>query len=142
MTGMMVSSWIALRAVVVASPGSVYHATTMCKERFACKRCGSCCLNLTDAFQTCATEEDVRRWEEAGRDDILKWVDPIVIGDTCVYDIWVSPRTGDDVSRCPWLLKVRGTDAFVCRIHDLKPELCRNYPKSRQHAEATGCPGF
>ena len=38
---------------------------------FHCRQCGQCCLNLGDAFATCATEADVRRWEAAGRDDIL-----------------------------------------------------------------------
>ena len=53
-----------------------------------------------------------------------------------------SPKTGDDVSRCPWLRKVRGKDQYVCRIQDVKPDLCRDYPLSREHAEETGCPGF
>ena len=44
---------------------------------FKCKQCGNCCLNLRDAFETCATEEDMRLWEEKGREDILEWVDPI-----------------------------------------------------------------
>jgi Fe-S-cluster containining protein len=111
-------------------------------DGFECKRCGNCCMNLTGAFQACASEADVRRWEEAGRDDILNWVDPIAVGDTCVYDIWVNPRTGDDVARCPWLRKVRGADKYTCRIHDLKPDHCRRYPLSRKHAEETGCRGF
>ena len=109
---------------------------------FQCRRCGQCCLNLTDAFTACATEADVRRWEAAGRDDILAWVDPIPIGDQYVYDIWVSPKTGEDVDRCPWLRKVRGADRYMCRIHDLKPEHCRQYPKSKEHAAETGCPGY
>jgi len=83
----------------------------------------------------------VRRWEAAGREDIVAWVDPIAVGDECVYDIWVNPKTGEDVRRCPWLRKVRGSDRYVCRIHDLKPEHCRKYPKSRRHAVETGCPG-
>jgi len=114
----------------------------MTRTRFKCRQCGQCCLSLHDAFTTCATEADVQRWEAAGRDDILAWVDPIVLGDECVYDIWVSPRTGEDTRRCPWLRKVRGVDRYICRIHDVKPDLCRNYPKSRTHATETGCPGF
>ena len=91
---------------------------------FKCKQCGNCCLNLTGAFQACASEADIRRWEEAGR------------------DIWVNPRTGDDVARCPWLRKVPGADKYSCRIHDVKPDHCRRYPVSRKHAERTGCGGF
>jgi len=110
-------------------------------DGFNCRQCGNCCLNL-NAFYSCASEADVRRWEREGRVDILEWVDPIEFGDQCVYDIWIDPRTGDDVSRCPWLRKLPGRDKYVCRIHDVKPDLCRNYPKSRKHAEDTGCPGF
>jgi hypothetical protein len=47
---------------------------------FKCKQCGNCCLNLFDAFSTCATEDDIRMWDSNGRDDILKWVDPIHVG--------------------------------------------------------------
>ena len=109
---------------------------------FECRHCGQGCLNLGDAVATCATEADVRRWEAAGRDDILAWVDPIAIGDERAYDIWVNPRTGEDVSRCPWLRKVPGKDRYLCRIHDLKPDHCRRYPRSRKHAEEIGCPGY
>jgi hypothetical protein len=27
-------------------------------------------------------------------------------------------------------------------IHDLKPDHCRKYPKSRRHADEIGCPGY
>ena len=111
-------------------------------DGFLCCQCGHCCINVSGAFSACATDADIERWEVAGRDDILAWVDPIAIGDECVYDIWVNPETGEDVARCPWLRKMRGQESFVCRIHDLKPDHCRAYPTSRRHAEATGCPGF
>lgn len=84
----------------------------------------------------------MRRWEAAGRDDILAWVGLIAVGDTRVYDLWIDPKTGDDVSRCPWVEQVPGTDRYVCRIHDLKPDQCRRYPQSRKHADETGCQGY
>ena len=114
----------------------------MSPKDFKCKQCGNCCLNLGDAFQTCASEADVRSWEDEGRDDVPQWVDPIVFGDQFVYDIWINPKTGDDVDHCPWLRKLRGKDKYICRIHDVKPEHCRNYPISKKHAEETGCAGF
>ena len=108
-------------------------------DGFKCKQCGNCCLNL-NAFYSCASEADVKRWEETGRYDILEWDDPVDFGDHWEHDIWINPRTGDDVSRCPWLRKLPGKDKYVCRIHDVKPDLCRNYPLSREHAAKTGCP--
>jgi Fe-S-cluster containining protein len=110
---------------------------------FTCKQCGHCCMHLSGAIDVCATEEDIRRWQENNRDDILAWVDIIYLGgEDRVYDIWINPRTGEDVSRCPWLRKLPGKNKYICRIHEMKPEHCRNYPLSREHAENTGCPGF
>jgi Fe-S-cluster containining protein len=114
----------------------------MREDGFKCRQCGHCCINVSGAFSACATDADMKRWEAAGRDDILAWVDPIAVGDERVYDIWINPKTGEDVQRCPWLRKIRGTERYVCRIHDLKPDHCRKYPKSRRHADETGCPGY
>jgi uncharacterized protein len=111
------------------------------EEGFNCKRCGNCCINL-NAFSTCVSEEDIGHWEEAGRSDILEWVFFMQIGDSFVYDIWFNPKTGDEVQRCPWLRKLPKKNKYICRIHNLKPRLCREYPKSREHAERTGCKGF
>ncbi len=110
---------------------------------FKCKQCGNCCLNLGDAFETCATDQDIRLWNEEKRDDIFEWVDPIPVGGgQFVYDIWISPVTGDDVSRCPWLRKLPKKNKYICRIHDVKPVHCREYPRSKKHATETGCRGF
>ena len=110
---------------------------------FKCQQCGNCCLNLRDAFGTCAYEEDIQLWDREGRNDILDWVDPIHVGDgEYVYDIWISPTTGDDVPRCPWLRKLPNSNKYICRIHDVKPIHCKEYPKSRKHAMETGCKGF
>jgi hypothetical protein len=82
-------------------------------------------------------------WDSNGRDDILEWVDPIhVCGDLYVFDIWISPVTGDDIKRCPWLRKLPNQDKYISRIHDDKPQHCREYPRSRRHAKKTGCRGF
>ena len=107
---------------------------------FKCIQCGQCCLNLLDAFSTSVSEDEIKIWQQKGRDDILEWVDPIHVGgDQYVYDIWISPTTGDDVKRCPWLRKLQNRNKYICRIHEVKPEHCRAYPKSRSHAKRTGC---
>jgi Fe-S-cluster containining protein len=109
---------------------------------FECKQCGYCCLNL-NAHYTCVGEDDIRLWEKAGRTDILEWVYYLPIGrDDFVYDIWFNPKTGEEVRRCPWLRKLPKKNKYVCRIHDVKPRLCREYPKSRRHAEESGCKVF
>jgi Fe-S-cluster containining protein len=98
-------------------------------------------MNLYDAFSTCATEDDIAMWQNEGREDILEWVSPIQLGNQFVYDIWISPVTGEDVQRCPWLRKLPNQQKYTCRINDLKPEHCRKYPHSRKHAKETGCRG-
>ena len=69
-------------------------------QNFKCKQCGHCCLNLIDAFQTSVSDEDVALWEMEGRYDILEWVSSIPLGDdNYIHDIWINPKTGDDVWR-------------------------------------------
>lgn len=110
---------------------------------FICKQCGNCCLNLYDAFTTSVTHEDIQLWESKGRDDIIDWVAPIPLGENLlIYDIWISPVTGEDAQRCPWLRKLPNREKYICRIHDVKPQHYRDYPKSRKHAKETGCRGF
>ncbi len=112
-------------------------------DNFNCKQCGHCCLNLNDAFATTVSEDDILLWESKGRHDILEWVDVIPLGDDeAVYDIWINPETGEDVARCPWLRKLPNKDKYICRIHDVKPAHCREYPHSQKHADETGCGGF
>ena len=124
-----------LNAYIGAGPGKlkgIWGETEM--EKFKCIQCGHCCLNMNDAYATSAYEEDIARWEEEKRWDILEYID--------VGDLWVSPRTGEDVSRCPWLRKLPNKDKYICRIHHTKPKHCRDYPDSKKHAMRTGCKGF
>jgi Fe-S-cluster containining protein len=115
----------------------------MTPKNFNCKQCGNCCLNLSDSFQTRVPDDDVQMWKQESRWDILEWVDSIpMVENHYVHDIWISPVTRDNVVRCPWLRKLPNQDKYICRIHDVKPTHCRKYPKSRKHAEETGCRGF
>lgn len=109
-------------------------------EHFACTRCGRCCLEL-DFHRDC-TGDDVRRWERAGRDDILAWVgrEKDESGRTR-YRIWRYPDTPYYTEACPWLRRVPGDTAFVCSIQDVKPDICRSYPGTAKHGRMTGCPG-
>jgi len=86
--------------------------------------------------------EDIELWEKEWRDDILAWVVNVSTEDFPIWDVWIRPTTGEDVVRCPWLRKLPNKNKYICRIHDVKPKHCREYPKSRKHAEETGCKGF
>ena len=43
-------------------------------KEFKCKQCGNCCLNLSDAFQTSVSDEEIALWEMEGRYDILEYI--------------------------------------------------------------------
>jgi len=107
-------------------------------EKFDCIQCGHCCLELHDAYQTSVPDSDVLRWEREDRYDILERVD-LFAG---LNDIWISPKSGEPVNRCPWLRKLPKKDKYICRIHETKPEHCRKFPKSKRHALENGCKGF
>lgn len=112
-------------------------------ENFHCVQCGNCCLNLSDAFSSSVDMAEISRWRSEERWDILNWVHIFDFdGKEAFGDIWISPNTGDEVHRCPWLRKLPRQNKYKCRIHDTKPAHCRNYPKSKKHALTTGCKGF
>jgi Fe-S-cluster containining protein len=112
-------------------------------EKFHCTQCGNCCRNLYDAYSTTVDISDINRWRSEKRWDILRWVETYnFAGQSAFGDIWISPNTGDEVKRCPWLTKLRKQEKYKCRIQDTKPTHCRDYPKSKKHALTTGCRGF
>lgn len=110
-------------------------------EDFHCRQCGRCCLSLD--YHHGVTETDVTQWKAAGHHEILKWVEIAADdGHPPVYRIWVSPKTGQLVTPCPFLKKDPTSNRWQCQIHDRKPGVCRQYPVSRKHALMTGCLGF
>ena len=114
-------------------------------ESYNCRQCGRCCRDLD--YRNQLTARDVQRWRTAGRHDILKWVGITRRADGReAYSMWVIPGTTRISETCPFLEPGRqqhGTDAvWSCRIHDVKPDICRQYPINRKHATMTGCLGF
>jgi Fe-S-cluster containining protein len=110
-------------------------------EDFHCRQCGKCCQTLD--YQNEITKEDVRHWKRLDRTDILDWVGVFQRGNQDeVYRIWMKPGTREFAATCPFLKKQPAENRWICRIHDVKPRICRQYPVSRKHAVMTGCPGF
>lgn len=115
----------------------------MSRKGFSCRRCGHCCRNLADAYRGCVSDDDLRRWREAGRFDILARVESLDLGrGNVLHTAWLDPETGEDVERCPWLVELPEGKGHSCCIERLKPQHCRDYPEHRKHAEDTGCPGY
>jgi len=110
-------------------------------EAFQCRQCGHCCQSLDYRYEV--TAEDVARWQELGRTDILAWVG-VFKGQNQepIYQLWVTPGTRRLADACPFLKKDSSTKRWYCLIHDAKPAICRQYPVGRKHALMTGCPGF
>jgi len=110
-------------------------------EGFSCRQCGHCCRNLDYYDQL--TEADCRRWQALGRTDILEKVRRIKQRDgSFVYRMWQRPGCAETGSACPWLYKIPSQNRWECQIHEVRPDICRQYPGSVKHAEMTGCPGF
>lgn len=111
---------------------------------FQCRQCGRCCRELDYRHELSAA--DYQLWQEMGRTDILERVATITRSGRIVsYAIWVEPGTRQFARVCPWLAPADSREpsgAWICRIHDVKPEICRQYPGSRKHAAMTGCRGF
>ncbi len=111
---------------------------------FECRQCGRCCRELDYRHEL--ERADFKRWEKLGRDDILERVATVTrAGRIVSYAIWIEPGTRRFTENCPWLtpayLKNKST-RWVCRIHDVKPDICRQYPGTRKHARMTGCTGL
>ena len=110
---------------------------------FRCVRCGHCCLNLVDAYRGCVSDADLIRWQRAGREDVLAFVETLDLGHgNLLHTAWVDPVTGDDAEACPWLEELPNGAGYVCGIESLKPDHCRAYPEHRSHGLQTGCRGF
>jgi Fe-S-cluster containining protein len=100
----------------------------------ACTRCGKCCLDEHYMLTLSATDEDVARWEEEGREDILQYVDTVKPG---THDLWI--RDGEELARCPFVRKDKGKPTYRCTIYETRPEACRKYPVSAGQMVALGC---
>jgi Fe-S-cluster containining protein len=131
------------RAYPAAGPetGQTGVAIETGMHRFACRQCGQCCRSLD--YHNEVEAADIARWRSMGRSDILRWVGVYRHTDAQpTYRIWVDPATGQPAASCPFLKSNASENRWVCGIHDVKPEICRQYPTSRKHARMTGCPGF
>lgn len=105
----------------------------------ACTQCGRCCTNPGFMGSLSASGADVLRWREEGREDILAWVAQLGEGDDPWGDLWISPRTGEEAHRCPFVRKVRGQEKYNCTIYETRPETCRRYPQAVDHMKTVDC---
>jgi Fe-S-cluster containining protein len=130
-------SWVG--ADIASDTDGIWLETEMAD--FKCRQCGNCCQNLK--YHNACYEKDYKQWEALDRKDILEKV--IIIRSKSQrpqYKIWKEPGTSRFYSKCPWLQPSSIKNRYECRIHDVKPEYCRQYPLTRKHAMMTGCKGI
>ena len=99
-----------------------------------CTQCGKCCLKYGGGGLGGATAEDLQMWKT--RPDIMHYIDE------SLPDLWVSPVTGEEMFRCPFLRKRPNVEKYNCRIHDARPFVCRDYPEDVEQMERDGCEMF
>jgi len=76
---------------------------------FECSKCGDCCRGM---IYLTATADDLLNWKD--RPDILKFVKD--------GNFWVDSLTGKRLESCPWF------ENNLCKIHEIKPHFCANFP--------------
>jgi len=101
---------------------------------FRCTDCGKCCLEGAGILPV--VEADIALWE-AHAPQVLDYVK--IAGPA-------GERSGEmgkanKSTRCLWIKKFPGRDQYYCRIYQWRPQVCRRYPTSLEHARLTDCPG-
>lgn len=94
-----------------------------------CNQCGKCCVHYADGGLSATTQE--LDWWEDNRPDISRYVSG--------GKIWISPVTGEQMVRCPWLRKLPRQDKYICRIYFDRPDDCRYYPVNIDQMIRDGC---
>lgn len=94
-----------------------------------CNQCGKCCVHYADGGLS-ASQDEIDSWED-NRPDIARYVRG--------GKIWISPVTGEQLLRCPWLRKLPRQDKYICRIYHDRPDDCRYYPVDIDQMIRDGC---
>jgi len=107
-------------------------------ERDDCEQCGLCCRIFGNSITP--TVMNLYSWIEQGRKDILRFFSAarddglrVNCADLLPEDLGAiiliemrDPETGDYLTVCPFLRRIE-KDRYICDIHTVKPEMCRNY---------------
>ena len=94
-----------------------------------CNQCGKCCEAYSDGGLSATTSEI--EWWETHRPEIHRYVSQ--------GKIWISPDTGKQLQRCPWLTKLTEQNKYICEIYADRPEDCKHYPVSIDDMIRDGC---
>ncbi len=106
------------------------------RKGFKCKQCGKCCLTTSHAD---ISKEDIDLWKNVGREDLYG---PEMLEGWDYFGASGLFRNQSSF-RCPFLRKKKNSEVYYCKIHNIKPIFCRQFPRDKKHAkEFCDCPGF
>lgn len=94
-----------------------------------CNQCGKCCTQYSDGGLS-ATEDEIDFWE-LFRPNIAEYV--------ANGKIWMDPKTGRQLTLCPWLRKLPGQEKYSCDIYYDRPDDCKLYPVKVEQMIADEC---
>lgn len=94
-----------------------------------CNQCGKCCTQYSDGGLS-ATEEEIEFWS-VFRPNIAEYV--------FRGNIWMDPKTGQQLTVCPWLKKLPGEEKYACDIYFDRPDDCKLYPVTIEQMVADEC---
>ncbi|MBQ0713187.1 MAG: YkgJ family cysteine cluster protein [Porticoccus sp.] len=83
-----------------------------------CNQCGKCCVKYSNGGLS-VSESEIELWE-LFKPDIYQYVSN--------GKIWVDPKTGEQIERCPWLRKEPNQEKYTCDIYYDRPDDCKFYP--------------
>lgn len=83
-----------------------------------CNQCGKCCISYGNGGLS-ASESEIKHWD-IFRPDIYEYV--------CEGKIWINPKTGSQLTTCPWLQKDSQQNKYSCDIYNDRPDDCKYYP--------------
>jgi len=125
---------------------------------FTCQQCGACCGDEITTQWITINSEDVVRWENERRLDILKYVSGQWYCPSCGEN-WFGPWSEyglckrcnqktiskEDIElrfadRCPFLRKIASRDRYRCTIQKTKPSTCLKFPQGDSKCSKCGVP--
>ena len=81
-----------------------------------CNQCGKCCIKYSNGGLS-ASEDEIKHWD-VFRPDIYNYVSN--------KNIWMDPKTGEQLEICPWLKKEN--NLYTCDIYFDRPNDCKYFP--------------
>ncbi|MFT4797479.1 MAG: Fe-S-cluster containining protein [Candidatus Azotimanducaceae bacterium] len=84
-----------------------------------CNQCGKCCQIYGGSGGLSVTQDEIDWWDDH-RPEIARYVSD--------GQIWIDPKTGEQLGGCPWLRKLPDEEKYTCDIYFDRPDDCRQYP--------------